>query len=440
MNSRNETKCSCRFFPGRLWGSAFCLFFLAGPLAAEEPWTPKHLAKLRSVVSARVSPDGKSLAYLLAIPRELMVEDSGSSWTELHLLKDGRHTPFITGKVNIGTIRWTPDGEALSFLNKKDGDKARALYLIPVNGGESRKAFDTTLSVSSYAWSPDGKRVAFLSSSELEEDKKKKKLKDKGFNPAIYEEEWKPSRVWLVDVDADGSGQPKALELPGSASSLSWSPDGSRLLVALAPTSLVDDFYMKRRLRVISVESGKVEAEIYNPGKLGDTAWSPDGKHIAFITAEEPNDPSAGRIWVAPAGGGKPVDALPLFLGEVSAIGWLDNSRIIYVGDVGTVTEIGEVGRDSENRKILLKAGAEIWKGLSIASVQGGHSIVMLGNSAIHPGEAFLWNPGKGEPERKTDSNPWLKEMRFAKQEIVKHKARDGLELEGILIRPLDEK
>ena len=169
------------------WAVAILLFFIGAPLVAEELWTPKHLAKLRSSVSAKVSSDGKSLAYLLAIPRELMVEDSGGSWTELHLLKDGQHTPFITGKVNISTIRWTPDGKSISFLNKKDGDKARALYLIPVNGGESRKAFDTKLSVSSYAWSPDGKRVAFLSSSELEEDKKKKKLKDKGFTPLIYE-------------------------------------------------------------------------------------------------------------------------------------------------------------------------------------------------------------------------------------------------------------
>ena len=84
--------------------AALALLFISLPLAAEETWTPKHLAKLRSVVSAKVSPDGKSMAYLLAIPRELMKEDSGSSWVELHVLKDGRHIPFITGKVSIGTI------------------------------------------------------------------------------------------------------------------------------------------------------------------------------------------------------------------------------------------------------------------------------------------------------------------------------------------------
>lgn len=46
---------------------------------------------------------------------------------------------------------------------------------------------------------------------------------------------------------------------------------------------------------------------------------------------------------------------------------------------------------------------------------------------------------GDAAPKRLTDSNPWLKDVRLAKQEVVTFKARDGLELQGILIRPLDE-
>lgn len=47
---------------------------------------------------------------------------------------------------------------------------------------------------------------------------------------------------------------------------------------------------------------------------------------------------------------------------------------------------------------------------------------------------------GDAQPRRLTDSNPWLKDIRLAKQEIVRYKARDGLEIQGILIHPLDEK
>ena len=43
-----------------------------------------------------------------------------------------------------------------------------------------------------------------------------------------------------------------------------------------------------------------------------------------------------------------------------------------------------------------------------------------------------------GEAARRTTSNDWLAPLRFAEQEVIRHEARDGLELEGILIYPLD--
>ena len=43
-----------------------------------------------------------------------------------------------------------------------------------------------------------------------------------------------------------------------------------------------------------------------------------------------------------------------------------------------------------------------------------------------------------GEAARRTSSNDWLADLRFAEQTVIRHEARDGLELEGILIHPLD--
>jgi dipeptidyl aminopeptidase/acylaminoacyl peptidase len=40
-------------------------------------------------------------------------------------------------------------------------------------------------------------------------------------------------------------------------------------------------------------------------------------------------------------------------------------------------------------------------------------------------------------PQRVTDSNPWLAGVEMGRQEIVRYEARDGLEIEGVLIRPL---
>jgi dipeptidyl aminopeptidase/acylaminoacyl peptidase len=62
-----------------------------------------------------------------------------------------------------------------------------------------------------------------------------------------------------------------------------------------------------------------------------------------------------------------------------------------------------------------------------------------VGDSREHPPEVFLWRSGAADLKRLTRVNPWLETMRLAKQEKVRFKARDGLELEGLLIRPLGE-
>ena len=45
---------------------------------------------------------------------------------------------------------------------------------------------------------------------------------------------------------------------------------------------------------------------------------------------------------------------------------------------------------------------------------------------------------GRGQPERLTVSNPWLADVELARHEVVRYRARDGLELEGVLVYPLN--
>src|SRR5262249_39891416 len=79
----------------------------------------------------------------------------------------------------------------------------------------------------------------------------------------------------------------------------------------------------------------------------------------------------------------------------------------------------------------------------NLTSSSDGKAMAFIGHRKDHPPEVYVFTPVSGSdniPRKLTDNNPWLSEMRFAKQEIVVHKARDGLELQGILVRPLDEK
>ena len=237
---------------------------------------PKHVANMKYVASAVVSPDGRHVAYTVSVPRRPLKDDNGPAWSELHVADmEGNIRPFITGEVSIGTPQWSADGRSIFYTAKRNDDKEKVLYRIPVDGGESVPAFKHSTSIDGFDIAPDGKSVALLAKEEI--DKSVKELRDKGFDQEIYEEDWKSTRVWIATLDPDATNtdahtHTRMLDLEGSASSAKWSPSGKELMVVLAPTPSVDDSYMQKTVHVVEAESGRIIRSLANPGKLGHVA------------------------------------------------------------------------------------------------------------------------------------------------------------------------
>ncbi len=394
-----------------------------------------HSVMYRSVLSAEVSPDGRQVAFLRTNPRRPLADDSGPSWVELYLLDaEGREVPFVTGKVNVAGVTWT-DNDRLAFLARREGDDHRSVYQISTRGGEARKLFEHESDVVSFDLSPDGRWLAFLARDEKSRDRTM--LEDKGFNQEIFEEDLLFTRMRLADLrsgDGPGDRDVKTLDVEGSLRSVQFSPDGQRLLVATTPTPLVDDSYVAKRLRVLDLD-GKVMARIESDGKLGRVAWSPDGRHIAMVSAADRNDPAPGRLVAMAADGGEVRDLLPGLEGHVADFDWLDAGTLVWVADIGTRTEVGAVSIAGRNRRTLLLAGSLI---VSRLDVGDNGMVALIAQSPKHPNELYTLTPTGGTADRRTSSNRWLADLRLANQEAIRFKARDGLELDGILIYPLE--
>ncbi|MEM7230776.1 MAG: S9 family peptidase [Planctomycetota bacterium] len=425
-----------------MYGSriAFCSFvalFLSFVLRASsihaEGMTPEQVADLRMVSDAAISPNGGYIAYVLRIPKKPIAEASGSSKAELHVVfPNGISRPFVTGDGGASQIGWTPDGTGISFLAKRSGDKASSLYVIPIDGGEAQRVLTHASGIRSYTYSPDDNRVAFLAS--LPAPAEEKKLKDKGFNQEIYEEQFRPVRIFVAELGS--KDKPNEVKVDGFPSELHWGPAGSNVAVYLQPTPLVDDFYMKRKVHIINLDSSKVVAKFENPGKLGSLAWNASGSHLAFISAEDLNDPSAGRLMIGDVKTSKFQQIALGVDGDYDAIAWRGD-KVAYLASVGVTTRVGAVGLDGKH-EVVLAEGTHVLSGLSISS--DGRTIACLGESPNHPNEVMVMSEGNSAPTRLTNSNPWLADVKLAQQEVVVWKARDGLELEGILVRPLNEK
>jgi dipeptidyl aminopeptidase/acylaminoacyl peptidase len=422
--------------------------FAAAPAAAApKAISAADIAQIRGVGEVELAPDGALVAYTLGVPRRPGVDESGGAWSELWVVgRDGKYARgFVTGKVNVSAVRFSPDGALITYLAKRGDDKQRQVWALPLSGGESFKLTAAKSDVESYDWRPDGRALAYVAADPL--PKEQENLREKGFKQEVYEEDWQPRRIVLQPLAvADGgavsgpSGEPRTLDkLPGQPWSVAFSPDGRRLLTDLSPRVLVDDQYMFRVLHVLDAESGAVLGKVDHGGKLGAFDFSDDGSAIVFIAAADMNDHQAGRLMAAPAAGGAARDLLPTLEGHVESFRSPSGGDVVYLAGVNTGTRLGRVRTDGSGGAILSETNDPVWE--SLALDRGGSLAALAGESPAFPREAFVLPLAPGsQPLRLTDGNPWLKERRLAKQEVIRYAARDGLMIEGILIRPLDAK
>ena len=446
-----------------LFLGALLLLAAAIPAQAEtgEGLSFEQLAAIREVGQARVSPDGSMLAFTVEVPRRIADDDNGPEWVELWVGRaDGTDLrPYVSGKVNVSNVRFSVDGRLITYLAKRGEDEHRSLWAIPVAGGESKRILGFETGIADYRFSPDGERVAFIA-VEPESDERKE-AKEQGYTQEIFEEDWRRRRVWIgkpdplfappVDPSArvpesedEDTNEPQALDIDGAVFGLEWVPGGKKLVLSVAPRPLVDDRYMLTRVGVYDASSGERLALFDNPGKLGAVAVSPDGRHVAMITAADPNDPQSGRLAVAPLDGGAWRDLMPGLAGHVSAMAWRNADTLSFVADVGEETTFGDVslkggvterltsGEDLGGTRVPVLTGVDL--------SDDGRVAAFVGETPAHPRELYVLAGDGPAPRRLTNNNPWLGGVALAPQEVTKWKARDGLDLQGVLVRPLDDR
>jgi len=400
--------------------------------AQSQPLTLEEIVSLKRVSKALMSPNGDRVAYLLSVPRTLYEDDDGKPYRELHIVDlDGNSIPFITGKIEVASAAWSADGKTIYYLAKRDPEEElTSLFKISLVGGEGVRLFTHADSIKGIYPSPDGARIAFLASEAPPE--KKEELETKGFKAKVYEESVPVIKVWMLDLETNKA---VAHTLDGSASEFSWAADGKRYAVALAPTPLVDDSYTSRDIFVVDAASGEPLNEMESIGKLGYFEWSPDGERIAYVGSIDINDPYQGRLYVASSSGGERRDLVQEYPGHVGDFTWMDDVGIRFLGMRGLWTEFSTASLVN-----LQPATAAPKTGPIIRSIDARANqtiVAAVADTPTHPPEVYLLREG-AEPKRLTNSNPILADRALGKQEAITYEARDGLELEAVLIHPID--
>ncbi|MCW6009329.1 S9 family peptidase [Micromonospora sp. CPCC 205371] len=298
-----------------------------------------------------LSPDGTRVAYVLRTTDREADTDHRAIW--LVPTQGGAPAALTDGPADTAPA-WSPDGTRLAFLRGSAQDKPAQVWILPATGGDAVRRTDLPLGAGRPMWSPDGIRVAFTAPVKLADaldaapvvvDRLGFKADGIGLRRAVRQ------HIHVVDL---ASGEVRRItDGDWDAGDPAWSPDGARLAFAAALDPAADLTLASAAYvvdadgsppRLVGPEGGIVDAVTWTPdGSALLVAGTPTvrighiGLHLLPLDGSEPVELTAGLDRNVRPGIGGWYGACPQFLrdGRTVLFGVNDRGRIhIHAADI----------------------------------------------------------------------------------------------------------
>jgi len=433
----------------------FALLFLCPALAAAAPrsFSLDDLARIRHVSNPQVSPDGSRVAYTVravdAAEDRNVTHIWVSSW-------DAREAVRLTaGPKSETEPRWSPDGRFLAFLSgRRDPEEESQLWLLPSGGGEPEKITDVRGGVDDYDWAPDSRRLVLVvrdpepgaeapaagkpaadakrPAKPIVVDRFQFKLDEYGYLDA------RRSHLRLLDletrrVDALTKGAYDEL-LP------SWSPDGKTIAFVSKRgpdpdrTDNWDVFAIEPRAGAAARRLTTFEGADDEPDWDSRPAWSPDSRTIAYLQGGPDKLIYYGLhklAVVSAAGGGERVLTPDVDLNVASPAFTPDGRSIVFLLEEDQAVHLAKMPAAGGRIERLID-GRRVVEAFTAS--RDGH-IAATVTDPLRPAEVYAAEPSGLRPITR-QNEAWLAEVELATVEETKSRSADGTEVHGFLVHP----
>jgi len=434
-----------RIFLGILYAT-IALPLLASAQGQTRAVTVDDLMALKSVGSARVSPDGEWVAYV--VRTNDLEEDKSVSRIWMVRTSGGEAIPMTGDEYSASNPQWSPDNKYLSFQAAKGEKDKTQVWNLNRMGGEAVQVTDVKQGIDGFDWSPDGSRLLLTirdpQPADLTDDEKDDEIP---LPHVIDRMQFKQDYVGYLDrrrthfyVFTPGSDDPVQVT-SGDYDDAEpvWSPDG-KSVAFVSDRSDDPDLNYGTDIFVVNVDDAehKLTQLTSNPGRDYSPAWSPDSKSVAYITSTGPD-----------VGGSALTPTQYLALTEVGAdernilTANLDrnisdpefsaNGRTIYfrLQDSGQ-DHFASIRTSGGSVERLLERQLSVRE----ASMGGGVTVLTI-SEPDQPAELYAFDDG--QLDRLTfATDDALGDVARADVEKLSFQSADGTPIEAFLVRPLN--
>lgn len=426
----------------RMFITAALLALCAQPVFAAGPRsiTEGDVKRIVSIGSPVVAPDGKSA--VIEVTRTNWNEDRRSSELVSVDLESGAQRVLTYDRKGLSDPAFSPDGSRLAFIaDKGTGDDALSqVFVMPLDGGDAQPVTEAKAGVDQFVWRPDGKAIAYAAQDAPTDRKGADRFRDSFIfttEPIVARKPSLPAHLYVVSATGGRAEQltfgSRSVATGEAQSRLSWSPDGRTIAFTDVPDAILNDESYSR-IALLDVATKRVR------GLTGHTAWesnalfSPDGKHIAYLSSDGDNQVSLTKLYVTtPEGGpGKAISA-PLDR-DANDFAWTPDSRaLLFDSPDRTSVALLRAPLDGALQRIDL-GDLNITSSL-LDSMTADGALAFAATSTKQPQELYL-RSATGEVRRLTGFNAAIAQLNLGSSQRITYPTTLGIQGDGVLFTP----
>ena len=405
------------------------------PAAGAQIPTVDDLLGIDTVSAVRLSPDGKTVAFV--VTRADFDEDAYIQQIWLADVGSADYLQLTRGNRSSSNPQWSPDGQWLTFTSSRAEGKNQIFAIRPA-GGEAFALTDSETGVGAFAWSRDGKRIAFVVSPESEA----RKNRDEMYGAfTVVRRDYTFRHIFTIDVDKAFESPVKGTQRTSgrdfNVGNFSWSPDGTR--IAFSATLNPDltqghtsDIY------VLTLGDDSVRKIVSTPGSDRGPQWSPDGSQVVFtsIMGRTEEYPVNSRLALVSAdGGASPRSMTESFDENVRFVDW-NSQGLFFSASQKTATHLFRV--DLGNGRVERVSGPDAFMGGSFSFSEDGTQLALTVRSPTTLKEVSVTGLETFAPRTLTRMSEQTSGLTLGTREVISWTSRDGATIEGVLIKPAD--